>query len=103
MDFYVYLHRKKTTGEVFYVGKGTRDRAWKHSSRNGYWKKVSKKYGYTVEIVLDNLQEWYALELEKDLISYYGRKNLGDGTLVNLTDGGEGSSGYIVSEQCRQK
>ena len=22
MDFYVYLHKKKTTGEVFYVGKG---------------------------------------------------------------------------------
>lgn len=94
MDFYVYLHRKKTTGEVFYVGKGTRWRAGNKVQRNIFWKRVVKKHGLIVEIVERNIQEWYALELERDLIAYYGRRDIGTGCLVNLTDGGEGSSGY---------
>lgn len=93
MDFYVYLHKKKTTGEVFYVGKGCRDRAWVFNNRNPFWEAVYEKHGCTVEIVADNLQEWYALELETLLIDYYGRRNTGDGTLVNLKAGGDGVSG----------
>lgn len=33
-DFYVYLHRKKTTKEVFYVGKGSGDRVWSRAGRS---------------------------------------------------------------------
>ena len=97
MDFYVYLHRKKTTGEVFYVGKGKGRRAWQHSDRSDYWKKVANKHGYLVELFQNNIQEWYAFELERELISYYGREDLNEGTLVNFTDGGEGLSGYSHS------
>ena len=93
MDFYVYLHKKKTTGEVFYVGKGCRDRAWVFNNRNPFWEAVYEKHGCTVEIVADNLQEWYALELEILLIDYYGKRNTGDGPLVNLKAGGDGVSG----------
>ena len=99
MDFYVYLHRKKTTGEVFYVGKGKGRRAWQHSDRSDYWKKVAKKHGYFVELVQNNILEWYAFELERELISYYGREDLNEGTLVNFTDGGEGLSGYFHSPE----
>jgi hypothetical protein len=100
-DFYVYLHRKATTGEVFYVGKGTGDRAWQTSpSRRGtYWSRVAGKHGVIVEIVAGNLQEWYAHELEADLIALYGRKDIGLGPLINLTDGGEGVSGRVLSEE----
>lgn len=73
MGFYVYIHRRKTTGEVFYIGKGRRRRAWSSSGRNKHWGYVAKKHGFTVEIYASNLQEWYAFELEKDLIAYYGR------------------------------
>lgn len=93
MGFYVYIHRRKTTGEVFYIGKGRRRRAWSSSGRNKHWGYVAKKHGFTVEIYTSNLQEWYAFELEKDLIAYYGRVQDNTGPLVNYTDGGEGPSG----------
>lgn len=88
--YYVYLHRKKTTGEVFYVGKGKNKRAWDRHGRSDLWKKTATKCGWDVEILQDNLQEWYAFELETGLIALYGRLDLGDGSLVNLSDGGEG-------------
>ena len=93
MNFYVYVHRKKTTGEVFYVGKGKGNRAWSKKGRNDHWNRVAKKYGFTVEIHTNDIQEWYAFELERELIAYYGRVQDGTGTLVNYTDGGEGPSG----------
>jgi hypothetical protein len=94
-DFYVYLHRKATTGEVFYVGKGFGRRAWKVScKRSQHWKNTVRKHGLIVEIAADGLQEWYAHEMERDLIALYGRRDLGHGPLVNLTDGGEGLVGY---------
>ena len=92
MDFYVYVHKKKTNGEVFYVGKGSGKRAWSAFGRNSLWKRTADKYGWLVEIVQDNLQDWYAFELERDLISYYGRRDLGHGNLTNMSDGGDGPS-----------
>lgn len=90
MDFYVYLHKKKTTGDVFYVGKGSGNRAWDKYGRNVLWKRTVEKHGYTVEIVLHSLQEWYAFELERDLIAAFGKVSARAGTLVNMTDGGDG-------------
>ena len=58
--YYVYLHRKKTTGEVFYVGKGSGKRAWDNHGRSDPWRKTVSKHGKIVEILQDNLQEWYA-------------------------------------------
>jgi hypothetical protein len=40
---------------------------------------------------------------EIEFIALYGRKNLGKGSLVNLTDGGEGTIGYVVSIGARKK
>jgi hypothetical protein len=96
-DFYVYLHRKATTGEVAYVGKGQGKRAWS-TVRNRYWHRVVKKHGLIVEIVQDGLQEWFAFELEANLIALYGRENL-----CNMTDGGEGVSGYVHSDENLKK
>lgn len=97
-DFLVYLHRRKTDGKVFYVGKGDTKRANRTTTRSDYWNRVVAKYGFYVEIYSDGLQEWYAFELEKELISYYGRENL-----CNMTDGGEGTSGRIVSEISKKR
>lgn len=102
-NYYVYLHRNKTTGKVFYVGKGKCRRAWECANRSAFWKKTVRKYGHTVEIVLNNLQEWYAFELESELILKYGRRNNNTGCLVNLTDGGEGESGKVYTEEQRKR
>ena len=94
MDYYVYIHKQKDTGQVFYVGKGRGRRAWSAYSRSKFWKSKVEKHGIVVELVLDNIQEWYALELEQELILKYGRLDLNTGTLVNFTDGGDGASGF---------
>lgn len=93
-DFYVYLHRKATTGEVFYVGKGHGNRAWALKSRTAAWRSTAAKHAYIVEIVQEGLQEWAAFEAEVGLVALYGRRDLGLGPLVNMTDGGDGVAGF---------
>lgn len=97
-DFYVYLHRRATDGKVFYVGKGCDCRSTRPSGRGSHWKNIVNKHGFYVEFYATGLQEWYAFELEISLIAYYGRENL-----CNYTDGGEGCSGRVVSEEQKQK
>lgn len=96
--YYVYGHYKKTTGEIFYVGKGCGYRAWrgdmKGRPRNGLWRRIADKHGYRVEILKDELDESSAFELERELIALHGRRDLKTGTLANMTDGGEGVSGH---------
>lgn len=87
-EFYVYAHRK-INGEIFYIGKGCGKRAWDTEGRSRYWENTVNLTNYHVEILISGLQEWYAIELEKDLIAYHGRKDLGYGLLVNQVDGGD--------------
>lgn len=103
-DFYVYIHRKATTGEVFYVGKGQKNRAWVvHVARSKRWLNTARKHGVVVEIFISGLQEWAAHEIEIEQIALHGRRDLGYGTLCNMTDGGEGCTGLVVSEEARTK
>lgn len=88
--YYVYLHKRKGTNKVFYVGKGSKNRDGERSemtkNRNRYWHHiVEKDGGFDVEIYQDNLTEEKAYELEKQLISDIGLENL-----TNMTEGGEG-------------
>lgn len=100
-DFYVYIHRRATTKEIFYVGKGHGRRAKDKNRDNHHWRRVVAKHGLIVEIAYAGLQEWAALEIERELIALYGRRDLGDGPLVNMTDGGEGQSGFKHSAEAR--
>lgn len=66
--FYVYFHRRKDTGEVFYIGKGT-DQRYKRSREYKSWKTVvSAAGGFIPEIYKDCLSSREALDLERDLI-----------------------------------
>lgn len=98
--FYVYVHRRLDTGAIFNVGKGSGLRAWKVDGRNVYWKRIVKKVGYSVDIVVAGLTEDKAFGHEMGLIKHY--RNLGL-KLVNMTDGGEGKSGCVPSEETRKK
>jgi hypothetical protein len=97
----IYRHLKPC-GEVFYIGIGKDlKRPYNKTSRSKYWKKVVDKYGYEVQILKFNLLKEEACELEKLLISWYGRKDMGEGLLINMTDGGDGT--LRKSEETRRK
>ena len=96
--FYIYLHRRATDNTVFYVGKGHGKRAWFVNNRSNRWNYIVTKHGYNVVIVQDNLTEEQAFILEKELIADIGKESL-----CNMTDGGEGASGLVHSEESRRK
>ena len=92
MNTVVYQHRRLDTNEVFYVGIGKPSRPTIKCGKTKLWKNIVNKAGYSVEIILRN-QSWEeAVEVERYLIKYYGRRDLGLGNLVNMTDGGDGCS-----------
>jgi hypothetical protein len=100
----VYRHRRLDNNEVFYVGIGkTEKRAYSKNNRSKYWNRVVEKHQRTVEILASDLSWEEACELEILLIQEYGRKDLGLGNLVNMTDGGEGSLGVKMTEVTLKK
>ena len=94
--FYVYVHRRKTDGRIFYVGKGQGNRAYDRQGRNTWWQRVVAKYDFYAEIVFRTDVEKCAFSIESGLIRYIGRDNL-----CNLSDGGEGPSGRKHTEEWR--
>lgn len=100
----VYRHRRLDTFEVFYVGIGKhKHRPYQKSGRNQFWKNITNKTEFTVEILKTDLSWEDACELEMFLIQQYGRLNKKTGILCNLTDGGEGAFGLEISEERRKK
>lgn len=99
-NFYVYAHVRNDNQKVFYIGKGNCKRAYKKSGRSKYWNNIVAKYGYTVTLLKQNLDEETAFSEEIRYIQVF--KAFGH-KLCNLTDGGEGTSGSIKSEETRLK
>jgi group I intron endonuclease len=102
---YVYKHIRLDTNDVFYIGISEFDayRPYNKQKRNQFWKNIVAISDYKVEITHQDICIEEAKAIERYLISFYGRKNLRQGTLCNLTDGGEGCSGLVVSEKTREK
>ena len=102
-DSYVYVIFRPC-GEPCYVGKGKRDR-WKippNKRNNIHLLRIYEKYGdLPVVKVREFLSEEDAAETEKAFIKALGRRELGTGPLVNMTEGGEGISGYSHLEITR--
>lgn len=104
---YLYRHIRLDKNEPFYIGvsKSTinYNRAYDKSKRSSFWKKVVNKTDYEVEILMESDDLNFIKQKEIEFVALYGRKNLGTGTLVNLTDGGDGALGAVMSEETRQK
>jgi hypothetical protein len=90
----LYRHIRQDKNEPFYIGIGeSEDRAYETKGRTRAWKNISKK-GYDIEVLFNDLSWEEACEKEKEFIALYGRRDKKTGTLVNMTDGGEGTVGY---------
>ena len=98
-NFVLYMHTKKTDGLIFYIGIGSKKRSKDRVKRSDRWKEIYRECGRDVTILVSNLYLEHAKELEKKMIAFYGREDKGLGFLVNKTNGGEGTEGYIKTEE----
>jgi hypothetical protein len=93
---YAYLREDRTP---YYIGKGTGNRIYKSNGRPcGKPKDKSR-----IIFLKQNLTEEEAFRHEKYMIAVFGRKDLGTGILHNKTNGGEGPSGAVRSEETRRR
>jgi hypothetical protein len=93
--YYCYLYFDPTTDQAIYIGKGHANRAFEHLKRKDkhyFVRKIQKLVREGHEPVIKaktGLTEEQAFMYEKLLIAVFGRHDLGTGTLLNLTNGGE--------------
>jgi len=100
----VYHHKRLDNNNIFYIGIGKDEkRAISLSGRSKHWFNIKNKCGFEYQIILSDIPWEEAVSWEKYLIGLYGRKDVGTGVLINLTDGGEGALGMVMSEEARQK
>lgn len=109
-DFYVYIIVDPSKNyEPVYVGKGTGNRAFTHLNRKDKHPltlRLSKMRNKNIEPKFSFYScesEELAFFIEEELIQKYGRKDKKTGPLLNLTDGGEGICGRIVTNETRKK
>ena len=91
---YAYLREDRTP---YYIGKGEKNRIYKKKKKEIQPPKDTSR----IIFLKQNLTEEEAFKHEKYMIAVFGRKDLGTGILRNLTDGGEGCSGAVRSEEWR--
>lgn len=112
-NYYLYRHIRLDKNEPFYIGIGTKksqvksyeseySRAFSKQRKNSkIWKLITKKTNYRVDILLESNDYNFIKEKEIEFIKLYGRINLDTGILANMTDGGDGTLGWIPTEENR--
>lgn len=93
--YYTYAYLRED-GTPYYIGKGKNNRATREHN-------VAVPPSDRILYLKKNLTEEEAHKHEIYMIGVFGRKDNGTGILRNLTDGGEGVSGRVMSEETRNK
>jgi len=94
--FYTYAYLRKGDRTPYYIGKGKGKRAYDSTHRV----KVPDDKDRII-FLKENVSEREAWDYEREMIQFYGRKDLGTGILRNMSDGGEGPSN--PSPEARRK
>ena len=97
-QYYIYSYLREDLSP-YYIGKGSGRRAY----TKGLKEVKPPKDKSRVRILKADLAEEEAFLLEKLYILMFGRIDLGTGILRNKSDGGDGASGAIRSEETREK
>lgn len=101
--YYVYMYYLKSTGEVFYVGKGKNDRYKSMVHRNELFLNILNKYKDDVDVKFykEHLSQDESFELEKQLIKEYWERGE---CRANFHEGGCGGNtgNYDSPERSRK-
>jgi hypothetical protein len=111
--YYLYRYIRKDTNQPFYIGIGSKSnkeekyiyreykRAYTKTNRSKYFTNIINNVDFVVEIMFETNDINLIKEKEKEFIKLYGRIDLNEGTLVNLTDGGDGN--FNMSNENRER
>ena len=105
-NWVVYRHIRLDKNMPFYIGiTSDSKRPNNKKDRSSFWKSIVNKTEYIVEIIFENLTKEQAIEKEVEFIKLYGRVDLGNGVLCNMTCGGEGTGklNSSLEEERRRK
>jgi hypothetical protein len=96
MNYCTYAYLREN-GTPYYIGKGLPHRPY---SKN---RKIAPPPRNRILILKTNLTEEAAIRHEIYMIAVFGRKDNETGILRNLTDGGEGISGYKHTDESKRQ